>query len=115
MATGQWIKWEKGLLKKPEIANIAATLQISRYEVAARCMELWEWADDNTKNGTVDHVPRAFIDDLLSVRGFADALQSIGWLVADKTGVTFPRFDRHNGKCAKRRAEDAERKRRNRK
>jgi hypothetical protein len=36
--------------------------------------------------------------------GFADAMTEVGWLTVEKDGVTFPRFDRHNGKPAKDRA-----------
>jgi ribosome biogenesis GTPase A len=34
-----------------------------------------------------------------------------GWLLVDNTGITFPNFDRHNGKRAKDRALAMERKR----
>lgn len=46
---GDWLKWTKGLARKPEVLHIAAQLGRSRHEVASVLMELWEWADDNAQ------------------------------------------------------------------
>ena len=46
----------------------------------------------------------AFIDRLTSKRGFAAAMEAVGWLVVDGEFLTFPGFSRHNGTTAKERA-----------
>ena len=48
-----WIAWQKGLCTKPEIIQIARKLQVSRFEAAAMCMVVWEWADTQTSDGFV--------------------------------------------------------------
>lgn len=50
----------------------------------------------------------AFIDDIAGLKNFGEAMVSVGWLVTDGNQLVFPRFARHNGKHAKRRAYDAE-------
>ncbi len=107
---GDWIKWEKGLLRKPEILQLADALGRSRYEVASLCMELWEWADDVTKDGALPGVTDAHIDAIISVSKFSSCLRVAGWLATNKNGVTYlPNWKRHNGKSAKRRALTARR------
>ena len=114
---GFYIRWEKGLCTKPEISQIARTLKISKPEAAARCMMIWEWADEQTETGKIDRVSREDIDDVAGVKGISVAMENtvpIPWLLIDSNGVTFTRFDRHNGKSAKKRIAAAERKRRQR-
>jgi hypothetical protein len=108
---GDWIKWTVGLTRKREVVAIASALGLSRREVAAMLMEVWEWADANTTNGHVPSVTNVTLDEFLNCDGFAQAMQKEGWLVFDGTSITFPNFDRHNGKSAKSRALAANRKR----
>ena len=112
MAIG-WIKWTVGLTKKREVVTLAKKLKLSRREMAAVLMEVWEWADENTLDGHVLGVTPAFIDELVNVPrlGAAMASKDVGWLLVDDAGIGFPNFLRHNGKCAKERALAAERKR----
>ena len=37
-----WIKWQKGLTRRSEVLQIAATVKQDRRRVACACMELWE-------------------------------------------------------------------------
>lgn len=118
---GDWIKWVKGLSKRPEVLDIASALQVSRREAASLCCEVWEWADDNVDPGDeTDECPGFVrmrsaschtIDGLAGVAGLADAMVAVGWLEVRNGSVMFPRFGRHNGKHAKRRILDAERQR----
>lgn len=113
---GDWVKWVKGLSKRREVIVLARKLGVSRREAACACMEMWEWADDETTNGHIQGATGEDIDLQLGLPGFASALQSseVGWLRVNSQGITFPRWDRHNGESAKRRANDAAKKRQQR-
>ena len=114
--TGEWIKWTKGLPHKREVVALAKKLRIDRRIVACMLMEVWEWADDNTADGHVAGVTETFLDELVGVTDFGAAMADpiVGWLLVDSEGITFPNYERHNGKPAKQRALAAERKARQR-
>lgn len=107
---GHWIKWEKGLARKPEVMEIAAALGVTDQHAAACCMMVWEWADDVTVDGLIRAKPEA-VDRVSGQPGLAAAMEACGWLVVSESAVQFPNYDRHNGSCAKARAIDAARKR----
>ena len=104
-----WIKCEKSLFKKPEVIGIAESLGLDRDTVAAKCLRVWAWADDQTEDGNAKSVTKTFLDDEVGVTGFADAMEKEGWLVVEKGGLRFPNFDRHLGQSAKRRVLTKER------
>jgi len=125
-----WIKWQKGLLRKPEVIQIAARLGLSRREAGALLMEVWEWADENVYiddsasgfdpdncPGSVrlGDSPASLFDATFAVAGLADAMTAVGWMHVRSGSLVFPNFGRHNGKSAKARALDASRKRTERK
>lgn len=135
---GDWLKWTKGLAKKPEVLQIASRLKLGRHAVAGMLMEVWEWADDNVvleMSGSEPDTVRTVVrfgagrspdstgtavryagstDELLAALtgavGLAEAMREVGWLVDADGLLEFPNFDRHNGKPAKSRALDAVRK-----
>lgn len=111
---GDWIKWTVGLTRKREVIAIAAAMNLSRREVAAMLMEIWEWADANTSTGHVPSVTYVTLDEFVNCDGFAHSMSKEGWLVCGEDSVTFPNFTRHNGKSAKERALAADRKRKQR-
>jgi hypothetical protein len=102
---GHWIKWEKGLTKKPEVMRIARALGISTYEAAASCMLVWEWADDVTTDGLVVGVTLEDVNQAAGIPGIGEAMQAAGWLTGTATCIQFPNYNRHNGKTAKLRSE----------
>jgi len=118
---GEWIKWVKGLAKRPEVLQMAHIMQRSRHEVAGLLCEFWEWADENVllaeESATcpgfvrIASASKALVDTLAGADGFAEAMSAVGWLIIRDGSLEFPKFGRHNGKSAKRRALDAERKR----
>jgi hypothetical protein len=102
---GDWIKWTKGLTRKPEVIGIAARLGLSRRETAAVLMEIWEWADEITSDGNVPGVTFVTLDALSNVTGIGNAMIDVGWLVDLGDGIVFPNFGRHNGNSAKKRGQ----------
>lgn len=119
---GDWIKWQKGLARKPEVIRMAEILNRTRHEVAALLMEVWEWADDNvsstdcvtdlSRSDRDDHHASVTLGDhalqhldaLAGVPGFANSMTAVGWLRHRRGQLEFPNYSRHNGKTARDRA-----------
>lgn len=103
---GDWIKVEKSTAQKAEIIRLARLLSINPDQALGIVIRFWSWADDNTVDGRVDGVALQDVDALLTVPGLCAALKVIGWLNHDitKEQITIPKFDRHNGESAKKRA-----------
>lgn len=106
-----WIKLEKSTPDKPEVFEIASILDIDPDCVLGKLVRAWAWIDSNSENGHISSVTNVLIDRVTACDGFAKAMRQVGWLSDDEV----PNFDRHMGKSAKKRANDAERKRKSRK
>src|SRR5262249_47303914 len=50
-----------------------------------------------------------WLDRRVGHEGFCEALQEVGWLTVELDRLVIPRFERHNGQSAKRRALTADR------
>ena len=111
---GYWIAWTKGLTLKREVLAIASRLNLDRRIAACLCMEAWEWADSNTVDGHAEGVTNVTLDAVTGVTGFGQAMLDVGWLLQDNSGIIFPRWERWNAESAKKRLQEAERKRRQR-
>ncbi|GAA4455355.1 hypothetical protein [Novipirellula rosea] len=101
---GDWLKIETTTPDKPEVFRIADELGIDPDAVVGKLFRVWVWADQQTFDGNASSVTRSLLDRISGVSNFADAMLSCGWLVESEHGLTFPNFDRHNGKTAKTRA-----------
>lgn len=102
-----WIKVEKSTPDKPEIFEMAEILNLDPDAVLGKLVRVWSWMDSNSSNGHIKSVTHVLIDRVTHVTGFADAMQTVGWLGNDE----IPNFERHLGESAKKRAKNAERKR----
>jgi len=110
-----WIKVEKGTPDKPEVLEMSALLNINDPDtVLGKLIRVWSWFDSNSENGHAPIVTKVLLDRLTGVTGFVDAMIKVGWLTESKDGYEITNFDRHLGKGAKKRASDAERKRKSR-
>lgn len=105
-----WVKIEKSTPDKPEIFEIAAELDIDPDAVLGKLVRVWCWVDSNSADGHIKSVTHVLIDRLTGHKGFAQAMETCGWL----TKTEIPNFHRHLGESAKKRAKDAERKRKSR-
>lgn len=101
---GHFIKWEKGLVRKPEVIRIARALDATVYHAAACCMVVWEWAEDVTTDGYVAGISPADVSAAAGVPGIGEAMQEVGWMLAEGGGIIFPNWDRHNSDPSKQRA-----------
>lgn len=115
---GDWIKMRIDLADDPAVISIAAMLGMDEDLVVGKLHRLWSWADQQTTDGTVtlpsresndDSVTVALLDRYARATGFAQAMVSVGWLHISARRVTFPNFERHNGKSGKQRALTAKR------
>lgn len=111
---GDWLKIEKDTPEKPEIAGISAALDISPEVAFAKCFKLWRWADSNLESGHAPRVTKAFLDSIVGMSGFAQAMVDVGWLSNGNDAIEFPNFDRHMSQSAKRRGLAANRKQKQR-
>jgi hypothetical protein len=100
-----WIKVRFDLLDDPAVIEMSALLDMEDYAVVGRLVKLWTWADKHTISGNAMSVTEKFLDRYVSAVGFADAMRKVGWLGGDDGSISFPNFDRHNGKTAKNRAQ----------
>lgn len=105
---GDWIKMRTDLHDDPEVLRLSAMLKLDRFAVVGRLATLWAWADKHTTDGSSSVTP-LLLDDIVVHSGFADAMTVVGWLEVTDRGVKFPKFSRHNGKSAKKRALTARR------
>jgi hypothetical protein len=110
-----YIEWSKGLANKREVVIMAACLKIDRHEAAGRVMAFWEWCDENvpeelidseTGDAVIEMSPNRgdtekFIDQVVCIKGFAKAMEKVGWIVHKRSSIVIPNYGRHNGSTAK--------------
>jgi hypothetical protein len=107
---GDWLKMEASTPEKEEVLAITSRLGWDDADLTVgKLFRLWRWFDQHTVNGNAARVTPALLDRIVGVTGFCDAVREVGWLQVDDSGITLPKFDRHNGKSAKSRALTAKR------
>lgn len=107
---GDWIKMRVSLPDDPAVIRIVDSVGIDTDAVIGKLFRLWAWADTQTTDGAAK-VGTAWVDRYTGTPGFAEAMRDAGWLIVTSDGIMFPKFDRHNGKSAKVRADNTERQR----
>jgi hypothetical protein len=107
---GDWIKMRIDLAGDPAVISVAAALGFPDEDtVVGKLHRIWAWASLQLTDGNAHGVTKMFIDRLVSVTGFADALEKAGWLEVHEWGIVIPKWDNHNSKSAKKRALGADR------
>jgi len=106
---GDWIKFEKATLDKPEVFEMAEMLGIDPDAVVGKLLRVWNWFDDQSHDGDAPVTVRALLDRYTGVTGFTQSMESVGWLRVDGKTISLPNFERHNGQTAKNRALTAKR------
>lgn len=102
---GDWLKVEISTPEKAETMAITAAMGWDDIDLTVgKLFRVWRWFDQQTIGGNAPGVNSALLDRIAGATGFADAMQSVGWLVIDENGISLPNFDRHNGETAKSRA-----------
>jgi len=109
---GDWIKVRVDLITSPKVVRIASQLKTDRFRTVGGLLSVWCLFDTHTEDGVLQNYTPELLDEMIGWPGFAGAMISAGWLENVDNSLVMPRFCSHNGKPAKKRAEDAERKRR---
>lgn len=109
---GDWIKMRADLFTHPKVVRISSALKADTLRTVGGLMSAWCLFDAHSDDGRLEGYSPEVLDAHLRWDGFAAAMIAVGWLEHDPTyGLALPRFDTHNGQSAKRRAQDADRKR----
>ena len=108
---GEWIKMRVDLLTSPKVVRMASALQADRFRIAGGLLSVWCLFDAHSEDGHLSGYSKQTLDDLAAWPGFSAAMGSVGWLIDDGESLALPEFEAHNGASAKRRAQDANRKR----
>jgi hypothetical protein len=107
---GDWIKMRADLFTHPKVVRIASALEADRLRTVGGLMSVWCLFDAHSVDGELDGYTFAAVDDHLRWPGFSSAMCAVGWLEESGKSLVLPEFDTHNGQSAKRRAQDADRK-----
>lgn len=101
---GDWIKFEKATLDKPEVFEMAGILGIDPDAVVGKLLRVWDWFDDQSLDGCAPVALAAQLNRNTGCAQFTEAMQQVGWLVIEDARLQIPNFIRHNGQTAKDRA-----------
>lgn len=129
-----WIKINTALPRSPKVLRLAALMGIDRSTALGLMIDWLCWLDTATEDGstglsaeTINHLfcadlsrclrDKSHADSVTNVtqkndkcHAFVHALAEIGWIVLDENGSIFAaEFEKHNGECAKKRAQNAKR------
>jgi hypothetical protein len=106
-----WIKMRTNLQRNPRVLRISSALNADRLRVIGGLYAVWSLADEQTEDGLLEAYTFKTIDEMIGWPGFLQALESVKWASETPEGVVFVNFTEHNGKSAKRRAQESDRKR----
>lgn len=115
MMAGDWIKMRADLFTHPKVVRIASAHRTDTLRTVGALMSVWCLFDAHSEDGRLDGYTTETLDMHLRWPGFSESMIGVGWLEFDGESLVLPRFDAHNGQSAKRRAQEADRKREARK
>jgi hypothetical protein len=106
---GDWIKMRAALTTCPKVAAMARAIgmeeefaALSRHSmrllVVGGLHAVWSAVNEHTADGVMSNAYAEDLDDIAGIDGFGAAMESAGWLVADKSAatLTFPNFGQWN-------------------
>jgi hypothetical protein len=105
-----WIKMRVNLERDEAIVLMAKELHRNEFTIIGMCYAFWSFADAQTKDGLLKHPFRWIDDNIVNCPGFCVAMQRVGWLSITEEYVDILKWDRHNGKSAKKRCDSYARK-----
>ena len=110
MSASDWMKMRTNLWDDPRVGRIADETDSGEAAVIGALYWLWATADEHSTDGLLPDMTLRQIDRKTGVKGFSEALASVGWIEQADDGVRIVRFEEHNGRSAKRRASESVRK-----
>jgi hypothetical protein len=108
---GDWIKMRADLFTHPKVIRISSALKADNLRTVGGLMSVWCLFDVHSVDGELEGYTCEAIDSLIRWDGFSSQMVAVNWLEVREKSLFLPRFDAHNGFSAKRRAQDADRKR----
>lgn len=109
-----WIKMRVDLPTHPKVVRMASACKADRLRVIGGLLSAWALFDVHSVDGQLEGYSPEVLDETIGFPGFSHAMISVGWLEFDGSSLWMPRFEEHNGQSAKKRAQDADRKRNDR-
>jgi hypothetical protein len=110
-----WIKMRIDLQTHPKVVRIMSATKSDKFRVVGGLHAVWSVFDAHSEDGVLPGYSCDLMDSVIGYPGLSSAMCSVGWLEEAQQGIVMPEFTEHNGKSAKRRAEDQKRKRESRK
>jgi|LakMenEpi03Aug12_release.lakeMendotaPanAssembly.Ray.scaffolds.fasta_scaffold244575_5 hypothetical protein len=101
---GDWIKVRVRLVDDPAVLAISTRFGILPETVVGYLIRAWSWATDQLVDGHAPGVTLAHFDRVVGLPNFGESLVEVGWLKATKSGLIFPKWDRHLSQGSKARA-----------
>lgn len=108
---GDWIKMRADLQTHPKVVRVMSALNADKLRVIGGLHAVWCLFDAHSEDGVLEGYTSVALDLMIGWPGFSSALVMIGWLEENPGSLSTPRFDEHNGRSAKRRVTETERKR----
>lgn len=109
---GDWIKMRTVLQTCPKVVRISSALDADRLRTVGGLHAVWSLFDAHSEDGLLAGYTPEVLDQMIGWPGFAKAMEAVGWIIITPEALELPEFDSHNGQSAKRRAQEADRKRR---
>jgi hypothetical protein len=100
-----WIKMDRTLSSNPKVRMIGQMCGLPTFHVVGCLHAIWSMADqfaDETTGRMMGNA--AILDEEVRHEGFAEAMESVGWLAIEPRHLLFPNYAEHNGSTAKQRA-----------
>ncbi|MCD1124834.1 hypothetical protein LPW36_02085 [Jinshanibacter sp. LJY008] len=112
---GDWIKMRTDLQTHPKVVRIASALKADRLRVIGALHATWCLFGAHSVDGIMEGYTPETLNEMIAFDNFAEVMISVGWLEFDGKHLSMPDFEAHNGQSAKRRAQEANRKKESRK
>lgn len=109
--SGDWIKMRSDLFTHPKVVRISSAMKADSLRTVGGLMSVWCLFDAHSVDGVLEGYTSETVDNHVRWPGFSAAMEAVGWLISEESCLKLPRFDAHNGQSAKKRAQDADRKR----
>jgi hypothetical protein len=111
---GDWLKMRVCLHTHPKVVRISSALNADKLKTVGALHAVWCLFDAHSTDGRLDGYTPEILDAHIGWTGFSAQMIAVGWLEIAGAGLVTPSFDKHNGQSAKRRAQEADRKREDR-
>jgi hypothetical protein len=110
--SGEWIKMRRELLTSPKVVRIMSACNADRFRTIGGLFAVWCLFDEHTEDGVLTGYSTEILDSMVGFPGLCQAMIEAGWLenLKENKGLRATNFGEHNGKTAKRRAQESVRK-----